>query len=208
VKLEGDYRFDAAVQDVWNALFDPAVLAAALPGCEKLDLVDGAYVGEMTIKVGPISGKFTGKVQLEDKVEPSPAGQEAGALGSMTRGHYKMIVDGRGPQGFMKATAAIGLAADGDGTKLHYDADAQIGGKIASVGQRLIDASARAITKQALDNLHENIKRRVAEKAPVYKQAEAGDMAKAVAKEVGKTLLPMIVIGVVAVAVIAWWLLR
>lgn len=196
VKLEGDYRFDAAVQDVWNALFDPAVLAAALPGCEKLDLVDGAYVGEMTIKVGPISGKFTGKVQLEDKVEPE---------------RYKMIVDGRGPQGFVKATATIALAADGDGTKLHYDADAQIGGKIASVGQRLIDASARAITKQALDNLHENIKRRVAQKAaevPVYKQAEAGDMAKAVAKEVGKTLLPMIIIGVVAVAVIAWWLLR
>jgi len=191
VKLEGDYRFDAAVQDVWDALFDPAVLAAALPGCEKLDLVDGAYVGEMTIKVGPISGKFTGKVQLEDKVEPE---------------RYKMIVDGRGPQGFVKATAALALAADGDGTVLHYDADAQIGGKIASVGQRLIDASARAISKQALDNLHENIKRRVAEKAPVYKQAEAGDMAKAVAKEVGKTLLPMIVIGVVAVAVIAWWL--
>ena len=196
MKLEGDYRFDAAVQDVWNALFDPAVLAAALPGCEKLDLVDGAYVGEMTIKVGPISGKFTGKVQLEDKVEPE---------------RYKMIVDGRGPQGFVKATATIALAADRDGTKLHYDADAQIGGKIASVGQRLIDASARAITKQALDNLHENIKRRVAQKAaevPVYKQAEAGDMAKAVAKEVGKTLLPMIIIGVVAVAVIAWWLLR
>ena len=191
MKLEGDYRFDAAVQDVWDALFDPAVLAAALPGCEKLDLVDGAYVGEMTIKVGPISGKFTGKVQLEDKVEPE---------------RYKMIVDGRGPQGFVKATAALALAADGDGTVLHYDADAQIGGKIASVGQRLIDASARAISKQALDNLHENIKRRVAEKAPVYKQAEAGDMAKAVAKEVGKTLLPMIVIGVVAVAVIAWWL--
>ena len=193
MKLEGDYRFDAAVQDVWDALFDPAVLAAALPGCEKLDLVDGAYVGEMTIKVGPISGKFTGKVQLEDKVEPD---------------HYRMIVDGRGPQGFVKATAAIALAADGDGTKLHYDADASIGGKIASVGQRLIDASARAITKQALDNLHENIKRRVADKAPAYKQAEAGDMAKAVAKEVGKTLLPAIVVGVVAVAAIAWWLLR
>ena len=196
MKLEGDYRFDAAVQDVWNALFDPAVLAAALPGCEKLDLVDGAYVGEITIKVGPISGKFTGKVQLEDKVEPE---------------RYTMIVDGRGPQGFVKATAALALAGDGDGTVLHYDADAQIGGKIASVGQRLIDASARAITKQALDNLHENIKRRVAQKAaeaPVYKQAAAGDMAKAVAKEVGKTLLPMIIIGVVAVAVIAWWLLR
>src|SRR5512140_69986 len=114
MKLAGTYQFDAPVQDVWNALFDPAVLAAAMPGCEKLDLVDGELVGEMTIKVGPISGKFAGKVRLEDKVEPQS---------------YKMIVDGRGAPGFVKATASIALAPEGAGTRLTYDADAQIGGK-------------------------------------------------------------------------------
>jgi uncharacterized protein len=199
VKLEGDYRFDATVRDVWDALFDPAVLAAAMPGCEKLDEVDGAFVGEMTIKVGPITSKLTGKVDVSDKVEPE---------------RYRMVIDGRGPQGFVKATAAIALAADGDGTKLHYDADAQIGGKLASVGQRLIDASARAITKQALDNLHENVKRRAAAKVtpaaepPVYEQADAGDMAKAVAKEVGKTMLPVILIVAAVILLIVWLLLR
>ncbi len=71
MKLAGDYLFDAPVQAVWDALFDPAVLAAAMPGCDKLELVDGEFVGAMTIKVGPISGKFTGKVRLEDKVEPA-----------------------------------------------------------------------------------------------------------------------------------------
>jgi len=201
VKLEGDYRFDAAVRDVWDALFDPAVLAAAMPGCEKLDVVDGAYVGEMTIKIGPITTKLTGKVDIADKVELE---------------NYKMTIDGRGSQGFVKATANIALAADGDGTKLHYDADAQIGGKIASVGQRLIDASARAISKQALDNLHENVKRRAAAKpaeaaapateAPVYKQAEAGEVAKAVAKEVGKTMLPTILLVFALIVVIVWML--
>ncbi len=150
MKLAGDYLFEASVQDVWDALFDPAVLAAAMPGCEKLDVVDGDYVGVMTIKIGPISGKFTGKVRLEDKDEPK---------------RYRMIVDGRGGPGFVKATATIALAPEGNATRLTYDADAQIGGKIASVGERLVDASARAITKQSLDGLHENIKIRAAHHA-------------------------------------------
>ena len=150
MKLAGDYLFDASVQDVWDALFDPEVLAAAMPGCEKLDVVDGDFVGEMRIKIGPISGKFSGKVHLEDKDEPK---------------RYKMVVDGRGAPGFVKATATIALAPEGAATRLTYDADAQIGGKIASVGERLVDASARAITKQSLDGLHENIKIRAAHQA-------------------------------------------
>jgi carbon monoxide dehydrogenase subunit G len=208
MKLDGDYRFAAGVQDVWDALFDTAVLAAALPGCEKLELVDGTLVGEMTIKIGPITGKFTGKVSFADRVEPTG---------------YTMVVDGRGPQGFVKATATIRLDPDDNATKITYSADAQIGGKLASVGQRLIDASARAITKQSLDNLHENIKIRTAAKPtpepaaavepepepePVYKRAEASDMAKAVAKEVGKTFWPVIVGGIVAIAVIIWLIVR
>src|SRR6185437_3547644 len=70
MKLAGEYKFDAAVADVWEALFDPAVLAAVLPGCEKLELVDGAYVGELKIKIGPVQGNFIGKVGLADIVKP------------------------------------------------------------------------------------------------------------------------------------------
>lgn len=213
MKLAGDYLFAASVQAVWDALFDPAVLAAAMPGCEKLELVDGELVGEMTIKVGPISGRFTGKVRLEDKVEPTS---------------YRMVVDGRGTPGFVKATASITLAPDGAGTRLTYDADAQIGGKIASVGERLLDASARAITKQSLDGLHENIKIRSAhaastattpppteatpdppatpEPAPAYKRADAGEMAKAVAKETAKTMAPVIVLIVLAIVALIYFI--
>src|SRR5512143_3822372 len=110
MKLAGDFLFEAPVQEVWDALFDPAVLAAAMPGCEKLELVDGRYVGEMNIKAGPVQGKFAGKVELKEQVPPE---------------HYTMIVDGRGGPGFVKATATVALAADGDGTKIHYAADAQ-----------------------------------------------------------------------------------
>src|SRR4051812_8097702 len=130
MKLAGEYVFEAEIQEVWDALFDPAVLAAVMPGCEKLELVDGAYVGEIKVKVGPIQGKFAGKVDLLDQVPPTS---------------YRMIVDGKGPQGFVKATATIVLAAEGTSTRIKYDSDAQVGGKIATVGQRLVETSARAI---------------------------------------------------------------
>jgi carbon monoxide dehydrogenase subunit G len=215
MKLAGDYRFDAPVDAVWGALFDPEVLAAALPGCDKLELVDGELVGEMTIKIGPISGKFTGRVRLEDKVEPE---------------RYRMVVDGRGAPGFVKATASIALAADGTGTKLSYDADAQIGGKIASVGERLVDASARAITKQSLDGLHENVKIRAArmaaeatpqpvseatppiaaraEPVPEYKQADAGAMARTVAREAARSMLPVLLAIAVGLGLVIWLVAR
>ena len=147
MKLAGDYLFDATVPEVWSALFDPVILAAVMPGCEKLDLVDGQYVGEIKVKVGPIQGNFTGKVDLKDKVEPES---------------YTMIVDGRGAPGFVKATAQVKLSAEGDRTRVAYDTDAQVGGKIASVGQRLLEASARAIVAQSLEGLHTNIKLRAA----------------------------------------------
>ena len=140
--------------EVWSALFDPVILAAVMPGCEKLELVDGQYVGEIKVKVGPIQGKFTGKVDLNDKVEPES---------------YTMVVDGRGAPGFVKATAGVKLAAEGDRTRVFYDTDAQIGGKIASVGQRLLEASSRAIVAQSLEGLHANIKLRAA----VHREAAA-----------------------------------
>jgi carbon monoxide dehydrogenase subunit G len=169
MKLEGNYLFDATVPEVWSALFDPVILAAVMPGCEKLELVDGQYVGEIKVKVGPIQGKFTGKVDLKDKDEPHS---------------YTMVVDGRGAPGFVKATAAVKLAAEGGGTRVHYDTDAQIGGKIASVGQRLIEASARAIVAQSLEGLHTNIKLRAAAhreaaatQAPENQTADAAPVA-------------------------------
>jgi uncharacterized protein len=143
MKLAGDYSFEAGIQEVWDALFDPAVLAAVMPGCEKLELVNGSYLGEIKVKVGPIQGNFSGKVDLSDMVEPKS---------------YKMTVDGKGSTGFVKATATIELESVGTGTKVTYDADAQVGGKIASVGQRLVETSAKAIVKQSLEGLAENIK--------------------------------------------------
>ena len=177
MKLEGDYLFEATVPEVWSALFDPVILAAVMPGCEKLDLVDGHYVGEIKVKVGPIQGNFTGKVDLKDKVEPES---------------YTMIVDGRGAHGFVKATASVKLAAEGDATRVSYDTDAHVGGKIASVGQRLLEASARAIVAQSLEGLHTNIKLRAAahREAAQAPRAEASPPPAVAAESIATAAVP------------------
>jgi len=202
VKLAGDYRFNAPASEVWKALLDPVVLAAVMPGCEKLELIDGAYVGELNIKVGPVQGKFQGKVVLADVVE------EQG---------YTMTVDGRGAPGFVKAKAAVKLTPEGPETLMVYDADAQVGGRIASVGQRLIDSSARAIIKESLEGLNANVKARAnvaeGEEAVVVKASQAAFASK-VAKEVAKDLIPpparaaLIALALVGIGIVIYFLVR
>ncbi|MGB5697995.1 MAG: carbon monoxide dehydrogenase subunit G [Polyangiales bacterium] len=202
MKLAGDYRFNAPASEVWKALLDPVVLAAVMPGCEKLELIDGAYVGELNIKVGPVQGKFQGKVVLADVVE------EQG---------YTMTVDGRGAPGFVKAKAAVKLTPEGPETLMVYDADAQVGGRIASVGQRLIDSSARAIIKESLEGLNANVKARAnvveGEEAVVVKASQAAFASK-VAKEVAKDLIPpparaaLIALALVGIGVVIYFLVR
>jgi uncharacterized protein len=143
VKVQGSYTFEAPLDTVWAALFDPEVLARTLPGCEKLEREGNTFKGDINVKMGPVQGKFQGKVDIIDVKE---------------RESYTMLVDGRGPAGFGKATALLRVAPEGTGTRLDYDSDVTVGGKIASVGQRLLDASSRAIVKQSLETLHEQIK--------------------------------------------------
>jgi uncharacterized protein len=143
MKLEGNYQFEAPLRAVWHALQDPEMLAATLPGCDKLTREGNQFTGELNVKIGPVQGKFDGKVDMIDIVEPES---------------FTMLVDGRGGPGFVKASARVGLTPDGDATRIDYDADVTVGGKIASVGQRLIDASARAIVKQSLEGLNERLK--------------------------------------------------
>ena len=128
MKMQGSYTFEAPLATVWNALFDPEVLARTLPGCEKLEREGNQFRGDINVKMGPVQGKFQGKVDITNVVEHQG---------------YTMIVDGRGPAGFGKATAAMRVTAQGSGTRLDYDSDVQVGGKIASVGQRLIEGVAR-----------------------------------------------------------------
>lgn len=139
MKISGNHTFSAPRERVWEALLDPAVLSTVLPGCEQLEQsAENEFSGTINLKVGPVQGKFQGKVVLEDPLEPES---------------YTLQLDGRGAPGWIRATTAISLAKEGEGTLLSYDGDAQVGGRIASVGQRLLDSSTRSIIRQSLEGL-------------------------------------------------------
>lgn len=200
MKVEGDYLFDVPREEVWQGLMDPEVLAATMPGCERLELVgDNQYEGILNIKVGPVQGQFQGRIELEDIDAPNG---------------YFMKVDGRGNPGFVKATARVDLAAEQQQTRLRYDGDAQVGGRIASVGQRLLDSSAKAIIKQSLEGLNATLGARGATPAGESGAAAVGaaegtaqpptqaEFARRVAKEVAKDLIPKPVLIVVLILLV------
>ena len=170
MKISGDYTFDAPQELVWEALQDPQVLASIMPGCEKLELVgENEYEGALKIKVGPVQGEFQGKVKLEDINPPDS---------------YNMTVDGKGVPGFVKGSGGLKLTGQGDKTVMTYEGDAQVGGRIASVGQRLLDSSAKSIVKQSLEGLNTIMKARVAAAGEAAAGGTAGGAATAPAPQV------------------------
>lgn len=130
MKLADQYTLPAPPAAVWAALNDPAVLQATLPGCRSLTMLDERHFeSTLQVRVGPAAATFRGQVELLD-LEPPLA--------------YTIVGQGNaGPAGFAKVTARVRLEAQGDAsTTLHYDADVEIGGKLMSVGARLIQSAA------------------------------------------------------------------
>lgn len=129
MNLTADYVFDAPIQQVWDLLMDPRAVGECLPGCRGLRPVgEDRYDVELAIAVAAIAGNFKGSVSLDDKDPPRS---------------YKLIVEGTGRQGFVKGRANISLEPDGQRTRVRVDAQADAGGMIARVGQRLLEGVAR-----------------------------------------------------------------
>ena len=140
--MTGEYRIPAPRQRVWEALNDPEVLKAAIPGCEELNkLSDNELDARVKAKVGPVSATFTGKVTLSELNAPVS---------------YKISGEGKGgAAGYAKGGAEVSLAEDGADTVLSYQAKADVGGKLAQIGSRLVDAAAAKFTEEffvAFDN--------------------------------------------------------
>lgn len=147
MKIEGSYPFAAPRDVLWPMLLDPNTLANVMPGCETLEAVgENQYHGILKIKVGPVQGKFQGDVTLANITSPEG---------------YTIIVNGKGAPGYVKGNGSLRLEADGDMTTLHYSGDAQVGGRLASVGQRLLDTSANAIIRQSLEGLGQQVQARM-----------------------------------------------
>ncbi|KAB2920518.1 MAG: carbon monoxide dehydrogenase subunit G [Hyphomicrobiaceae bacterium] len=141
--MTGETMLGASREKVWAALNDPAVLKDAIPGCEALDKVsDTQFTATVVTKVGPIKARFSGKVLLTDIVAPVS---------------YTISGEGQGGiAGFARGGADVSLhAVDSDNTVLRYVVKAQVGGKIAQLGARLIDATARKLAGQFFERFSE-----------------------------------------------------
>jgi uncharacterized protein len=122
----------ASIETTWAALNDPDTLKACIPGCESVErLSDHEFKVAMTSRVGPVSAKFTGKIALSDVVPPSS---------------YRMSFEGQGGgAGFARGEAKVALVAENGGTRIDYSATAHVGGKLAQIGSRLVDAAAAKV---------------------------------------------------------------
>lgn len=147
MRLEGTHLFAAPRAAVWEALMDPQVLARALPGGEQLEQVgENQYRAVMNVKVGPVQGRFEGKIELDDIVAPE---------------RYVMRVDGQGAPGFVNGEGRLELAEQDGGVLLTYAGELNVGGRIAGVSQRLIESTARSLTRQGLLILDQMIQARL-----------------------------------------------
>ena len=146
MEMTGEQLIPASQQDTWKALNDPEVLKACVPGCESITRVnENEYQVQMTARVGPVSAKFRGRLSLFDMKPPHS---------------YSLAFEGQGgAAGFAKGAAQVKLAPKDDQTVLAYDVKANVGGKLAQIGSRLIDAAA----KKVADDFFANFTKRMAQ---------------------------------------------
>ena len=146
MEMTGEQLIPAPQQQTWEALNDPAMLKQCVPGCESIEATgDNEYQVLMVARVGPVSAKFRGKLTLSDVQPPNS---------------YAIAFEGQGgAAGFAKGGAQVRLSAESDSTRLTYEAKANVGGKLAQIGSRLIDAAARKVA----DDFFRNFNQKVAE---------------------------------------------
>ena len=147
--MQGARRLAVTQQQAWDALNDPEVLKTCIPGCDKVEATgENQYAIGMAVKIGPVAARFNGKILLADVLPPNS---------------YTLSFEGQGgAAGFGKGSAKVSLAppAEGAGCELSYTAHAQVGGKIAQVGQRLVDGVARQMADDFFRRFDEEMQRR------------------------------------------------
>ena len=183
--MTGEYRIAAPREKVWEALNDPEILKSAIPGCQELTKVsETELTAKVTTRVGPVSATFTGKVTLSDINPPES---------------YKISGEGQGGvAGFANGGATVRLVNDGDGTRLFYEAQSMVGGKLAQVGQRVIKSASEKLVGEFFERFSAAVaaaEATPAEAAPAEATPEAAPPAAG--------LSPLIWIGGVLVLVAA-----
>ena len=144
MEMKGEQLIAASQADTWAALNDPEILKACIPGCESIERVtDSEYAVQMTARVGPVAAKFKGKLTLSDLKPPQS---------------YSIAFEGQGGvAGFGKGSAQVQLASEGEATRLSYQVKASVGGKLAQIGSRLVDAAARKLANDFFTAFNEKV---------------------------------------------------
>ena len=133
MNISGSSLIPATPERVYAALTDPAVLQRVIPGCEKLEQTgDGEYNAHLKLGIASVKGSYTGKVRLSDRQPPH---------------QFTMHLEGKGGPGFVKGKSVIELKAEGQGTRLAYRSDVQVGGLIAAIGSRVIEAASKKLAE-------------------------------------------------------------
>ncbi len=144
MKISGSYEFNTSAQKVWEALTNPESLAGCIPGCEGMETVgEDEYRTVMTVGVGPVRGRYNAKLTIADKAPFSS---------------FRLVLEGNGPMGFANGEAVITLKEEGGQTTVAVESDAQVGGTVARVGQRLMDSVARMLLDRFFNCLQESIR--------------------------------------------------
>jgi uncharacterized protein len=202
MKIEGEYTFDGPREDVWKLVRDPEILATCMPGTQSLRLVgENEYEGEMSVHVGPIAGVFSGRLVVSEEVPPESC---------------VLTVEGKGKPGFLNGSGKVQLSEQADHqTLMTYTGEVQIGGRLAGVGQRMIDTVSKSMIRQGLGTLNEAIKARGVARADAkeveYTPPSETKFAAAVAKDMvggflSSKLIVWLVLVLVAVILVIVWL--
>jgi carbon monoxide dehydrogenase subunit G len=139
LKISGSQSLPFPPEEAYRMMQDPEVLARAIPGCEGLEKTgENEYRMKMKMAMASVSGAFEGKVRISDQTPPSS---------------FRLTVEGTGKIGFVKGDGLLTLAPKDGATEVSYEGDAQVGGTIAAVGQRLIDMTAKMMIKKFFEKL-------------------------------------------------------
>lgn len=188
MELTSSRTVPASVDTTWSALNDPETLKACIPGCESIERAgENELKATVTARVGPVSARFTGLIRLSDIVPPKS---------------YTIHFEGQGgAAGFASGEARVALAAQDGGTRIDYTAKAQVGGKLAQVGSRLIDGAAAKLADDFFARFAERLTPQPAAAAPTAPAPEAAQAWK-------RMLFRLAIAAAIIVAIAVYWLIQ
>ena len=191
MEMQASRQLAVSQQQAWDALNDPEVLKACIPGCDKVEASgENAYAIGMALKIGPVSAKFKGNITLSEINPPAS---------------YKLSFEGQGgPAGHGKGSAAVVLTPNAAGCELAYTVQASVGGKVAQLGQRLIDGAAKSMAEDFFKRFDQEMQKQHPEAYAAQASADAAAAPAGATPASAGVPVWVWVVGAAALAAVIW----